>query len=89
MDADDIAIYLVDYEQTLLVPLADGGDRTPRMDGRPVRLLAYPIPKDPVKGPWMMSWPWSLKAEKSPAAMVGAFNEKLSEPKAKPSRKTA
>jgi len=23
------------------------------MDGRPVRLLAYPIPKDPVKGPWV------------------------------------
>lgn len=22
------------------------------MDGRPVRILAYPIPKDPVKGPW-------------------------------------
>jgi Aldos-2-ulose dehydratase, beta-propeller domain/FG-GAP-like repeat len=22
-------------------------------DGRPVRLLAYPIPKDPVKGPWV------------------------------------
>jgi hypothetical protein len=23
------------------------------MDGRPVRILAYPIPKDPVKGPWV------------------------------------
>ena len=22
------------------------------MDGRPVRILAFPIPKDPVKGPW-------------------------------------
>ena len=22
------------------------------MDGRPVRILAYPIPKDPIKGPW-------------------------------------
>ena len=29
MDADDVAIYLVDYEQTLLVPLADGSDRPP------------------------------------------------------------
>ena len=29
MDADDVAIYLVDYEQTLLVPLPDGTDRTP------------------------------------------------------------
>jgi hypothetical protein len=28
-DADDVAIYLVDYEQTLLVPLPDGTDRTP------------------------------------------------------------
>jgi hypothetical protein len=28
MDAEDVAIYLVDYEQTLLVPLADGTDRT-------------------------------------------------------------
>jgi Stage II sporulation protein E (SpoIIE) len=29
LDADDVAIYLVDYEQTALVPLADGDDRTP------------------------------------------------------------
>jgi hypothetical protein len=29
LDAEDVAIYLVDYEQTLLVPLADGTDRTP------------------------------------------------------------
>jgi hypothetical protein len=29
MDADDVGIYLVDYEQTLLVPLPDGTDRTP------------------------------------------------------------
>ena len=29
MDADDVAVYLADYEQTLLVPLPDGTDRTP------------------------------------------------------------
>ncbi|HET9292203.1 MAG TPA: PP2C family protein-serine/threonine phosphatase [Actinomycetes bacterium] len=29
VDAADVAIYLVDYEQTVLVPLADGSDRTP------------------------------------------------------------
>jgi serine phosphatase RsbU (regulator of sigma subunit) len=29
LDAEDVAIYLVDYEQTLLVPLPDGTDRTP------------------------------------------------------------
>ena len=29
LDAEDVAIYLVDYEQTLLVPLPDGADRTP------------------------------------------------------------
>jgi serine phosphatase RsbU (regulator of sigma subunit) len=29
VDAEDIAIYLVDYEQTLLVPLPDGTDRVP------------------------------------------------------------
>jgi Stage II sporulation protein E (SpoIIE) len=29
VDADDVAIYLVNYEQTLLVPLTDGTDRTP------------------------------------------------------------
>jgi hypothetical protein len=29
VDAEDVAIYLVDYEQTLLVPLPDGTDRTP------------------------------------------------------------
>jgi serine phosphatase RsbU (regulator of sigma subunit) len=29
LDAEDVAIYLVDYEQTLLVPLPDDTDRTP------------------------------------------------------------
>jgi serine phosphatase RsbU (regulator of sigma subunit) len=29
VDAEDVAVYLVDYEQTLLVPLPDGTDRTP------------------------------------------------------------
>ena len=29
MDAEDVAVYLVDYEQTLLVPVPDGTDRTP------------------------------------------------------------
>jgi Stage II sporulation protein E (SpoIIE) len=29
VDAEDVAIYLVDYEQTLLVPLADGSHRAP------------------------------------------------------------
>jgi serine phosphatase RsbU (regulator of sigma subunit) len=29
LDAEDLAIYLVDYEQTVLVPLPDGTDRTP------------------------------------------------------------
>jgi hypothetical protein len=39
----------------ILAPL-HGRDATAKgnwMDGRPVRLLAYPIPKDPVKGPWV------------------------------------
>jgi hypothetical protein len=29
LDAEDVVIYLVDYEQTVLVPLPDGTDRTP------------------------------------------------------------
>jgi hypothetical protein len=29
LDAEDVAVYLVDYEQTVLVPLPDGTDRTP------------------------------------------------------------
>ena len=29
LDAEDLAIYLVNYDQTLLVPLPDGADRTP------------------------------------------------------------
>jgi Stage II sporulation protein E (SpoIIE) len=29
LDADDVAIYLVDYEQVLLVPIPDGTDRAP------------------------------------------------------------
>jgi hypothetical protein len=38
----------------VMAPL-HGRDATAKgnwMDGRPVRLLAYPIPKDPVNGPW-------------------------------------
>jgi Stage II sporulation protein E (SpoIIE) len=29
LDAEDVAVYLIDYEQTVLVPLPDGTDRTP------------------------------------------------------------
>ena len=29
VDAEDVAVYLADHEQTLLVPLPDGSDRTP------------------------------------------------------------
>jgi hypothetical protein len=29
LEAEDVAVYLVDYEQTVLVPLADGTDRAP------------------------------------------------------------
>ncbi len=39
----------------VLAPLM-GRDSTKErnwMDGRPVRILAFPIPKDPVKGPWV------------------------------------
>jgi FG-GAP-like repeat/FG-GAP repeat len=39
----------------LLAPLM-GRDATREAnwtDGRPVRLLAYPVPKDPIKGPWV------------------------------------
>src|SRR5262249_9535248 len=39
----------------VLAPLM-GRDSTAKgnwMDGRPVRILAYPIPKDPMKGPWV------------------------------------
>jgi hypothetical protein len=40
--------------QIVLAPLMgrDSSAKGNWMDGRPVRLLAYPIPKDPVKGPW-------------------------------------
>ena len=40
--------------QIILAPL-HGREATAKgnwMDGRPVRILAYPIPKDPIKGPW-------------------------------------
>ena len=40
--------------EILLAPLM-GRDATAKgnwLDGRPVRLLAFPIPKDPIKGPW-------------------------------------
>src|SRR5256885_2243207 len=39
----------------ILAPLMgrDSSAKGNWMDGRPVRILAFPIPKDPVKGPWM------------------------------------
>jgi hypothetical protein len=38
----------------VLAPLMgrDSSTQANWMDGRPVRILAYPIPKDPIKGPW-------------------------------------
>jgi hypothetical protein len=38
----------------VLVPLMgrDSSAKANWVDGRPVRILAYPIPKDPVRGPW-------------------------------------
>ena len=38
----------------ILAPLMgrDSSAKGNWMDGRPVRILAFPIPKDPVKGPW-------------------------------------
>jgi FG-GAP-like repeat len=38
----------------ILAPLMgrESSQKNNWMDGRPVRLIAYPIPKDPVKGPW-------------------------------------
>jgi len=44
-----------DKPHIVLAPLM-GKDSTKEanwMDGRPVRILAYPIPKDPMKGPWV------------------------------------
>ncbi|MFL5340228.1 MAG: FG-GAP repeat domain-containing protein [Gemmataceae bacterium] len=39
----------------LLAPLMgrDSSAKANWMDGRPVRILAFPIPKDPTKGPWV------------------------------------
>jgi Aldos-2-ulose dehydratase, beta-propeller domain/FG-GAP-like repeat len=44
-----------DGKAEIIVAPLQGRDATAKgnwVDGRPVRLLAYPIPKDPVKGPW-------------------------------------
>lgn len=40
--------------EIILAPLMgrDSSAKNNWVDGRPVRILAYPIPKDPVKGPW-------------------------------------
>jgi hypothetical protein len=43
VDADDVAVYLVDYEQVLLVPLPDGTDRAPLEIG--TRWPAGPLPR--------------------------------------------
>jgi Aldos-2-ulose dehydratase, beta-propeller domain/FG-GAP-like repeat len=58
------------------------------MDGRPVRLLAYPIPKDPVKGPWVpkvlseelhvMHNFWPFLSRKGPADILTASYEGVS-----------
>jgi FG-GAP-like repeat len=39
----------------ILAPLMgrDSSAKGNWMDGRPVRILAFPIPKDPIKGPWV------------------------------------
>ena len=44
-----------DWKPEVVVAPLHGREATAKgnwMDGRPVRLLAYPIPKDPIKGPW-------------------------------------
>jgi Aldos-2-ulose dehydratase, beta-propeller domain/FG-GAP-like repeat len=46
----------VDGKPAIVVAPLHGREATAKgnwMDGRPVRLLAFPIPKDPVKGPWV------------------------------------
>jgi hypothetical protein len=45
----------IDGKPHIVMAPLHGRDATAKgnwMDGRPVRLLAYPIPKDPGKGPW-------------------------------------
>jgi len=44
-----------DGKAEIIVAPLHGRDATVKgnwVDGRPVRLLAYPMPKDPIKGPW-------------------------------------
>lgn len=68
----------------VLVPLMgrDSSARANWMDGRPVRILAYPIPKDPMRGPWepvVLSeelhvchnfWPMPGKTKNDPAEIL-------------------
>ena len=58
------------------------------MDGRPVRLLAYPIPKDPVAGPWtpkvlcdnlhVMHNFWPIPNQSGPQQILAATYEGVS-----------
>ncbi len=69
------------------VPL-QGRDATAKgnfVDGRPVRVLAYPIPKDPVNGPWVPVvlnedlhvchnfWPFAAEANKPNDILITAY----------------
>jgi hypothetical protein len=55
------------------------------MNGRPVRVLAFPVPKDPLQGPWQPEvlneelhvchnlWPYSVEANKPDEILVTAY----------------
>jgi hypothetical protein len=73
--------------EIVLAPLMgrDSSAKGNWMDGRPVRLLAYPIPADPVKGPWkpvvlseelhVVHNFWAMPSLKRPQSILAASYE--------------
>jgi hypothetical protein len=73
--------------EIILAPLMgrDSSAKGNWMDGRPVRILAYPIPADPVKGPWkpvvlseelhVVHNIWPLPSLKRPQSILAASYE--------------
>lgn len=76
--------------EIILAPLMgrDSSAKGNWLDGRPVRILAYPIPADPIKGPWkpitlsdslnVVHNIWPLESIKKPQSILAASYEGVS-----------
>jgi Aldos-2-ulose dehydratase, beta-propeller domain/FG-GAP-like repeat len=81
----------VDGKPAIILAPLQGREATAKgnwTDGRPVRIMAYPIPKDPTKGPWtpkvlseelhVVHNIWPLQSRRSPDVILAASYEGVS-----------